>query len=382
MLERFGHGGDLLTAQELYGLEASRYVDFSANMNPLGPPPCVAGLLRSYADAIGRYPDPASRRLLRKLSQVHGIDERCLIPGNGAAELIELTVRLFAPSVTVIAAPSFAEYADAARKAGSRIAAMRLRRENGFALTPELARQSLEKLRAEGVRQGEALWLLGSPNNPTGRLCDPAIVRWLTAQGERVVVDEAFMDFIPEEGRFSVLRDAAADERIVVIRSMTKFYAIPGIRLGYAAAAPETIGRLKALQTPWSVNSLAQQIGEAVLEDEGFRSRTLRWLAEERGRLAEGLKAPGFEVFDGAANYLLFSIPAGSGFTASSLQRRLGAGGVLIRDASRFEELDESFCRVAVRLRRDNERLLEELEAALKSHAEERQRSGRDERKP
>ena len=377
MLERFGHGGDLLTAQELYGIGADRFADFSANMNPFGPPPCVADLLRHYAETIGRYPDPASRGLIRKLALHHGIDERSVIAGNGAAELIELAVRCKAQSVVVIAAPSFAEYGDAARKAGSRIMPLRLNRENGFAVTMELAEQTLSRLRGEGVEPGEALWFIGSPNNPTGKLCDPAIIRELLRQGERIVVDEAFMDFIPDARRFSVVEDAAAEERLIVIRSMTKFYAIPGIRLGYAVAAPHVIERLKRLQTPWSVNSLAQQIGEAVLEEHAYRSRTLQWLAEERPWFAGALQTLGLDVIEGAANYILLSVPAHTGYTASSLQSVMGMRGVLIRDASHFEGLSGSYCRVAVRLRSENERLLDALDGVLNS---KRRGHGSDER--
>jgi threonine-phosphate decarboxylase len=365
MLERYGHGGDLVTARELYGLEADRFVDFSANMNPLGPPACVAELLRSYADIIGRYPDPAVRRLRQKLALRHGVDESCIVVGNGAAELIELAVRLAEPEVTVVTAPSFAEYGDAARKAGTRLTSVKLAAEEGFRHTMEGTMRSLRSLREEGIRKGGSLWFIGSPNNPTGRLCDPDVIHALLDEGERVVVDEAFMDFIPEADRWSVLHDAAEHTRLIVIRSMTKFYAIPGIRLGYSVAAPEVSQQLQSLQVPWSVNSLAQQIGEAVLDDEDYRLRTLHWLAEERPWLTAELAKLGLIVTDGSANYILFSIPDRFGLSSPELQRALGEKGVLIRNAALFEGLDERYCRAAVRLREDNIRLLDGLHAVL-----------------
>ena len=134
MLERFGHGGDLWTAQELYGIEADRFLDFSANMNPFGPPSSVAEVLRNYADRIGRYPDPAVRGLRRKLAMYHDVDERNVLVGNGAAELIDLVVRLLKPAYTVLTAPCFNEYEDAARKCGSQVRTMTLEPDNQFRL--------------------------------------------------------------------------------------------------------------------------------------------------------------------------------------------------------------------------------------------------------
>lgn len=365
MLERFGHGGDLITAQELYGHGADAFIDFSANMNPFGPPDCVAGLLGRYADLIRHYPDPAVRALRSKLALHHGVDDSSILAGNGAAELIDLVFRLLRPSHTVLAQPCFVEYGDAAVKAGSRLRTIILQKADEFRLTKRSVRGMLAALREEGVAAGKALWFFGSPNNPTGKLVDPALIDELLLQGERVVIDEAFMDFVTEEAAYSLAKTAAACDRLLVIRSMTKFYAIPGIRLGYAIGSPEMIAALRDLQIPWSVNSLAQAIGEAVLEETEYAAATRRFVAEERSWLGAQLASIGLTVQDSAANYLLVSVPEGMGWTAAMLQQALGGRGILIRDASRFEGLDDSCCRIAVRLRSDNEALLEALRDLL-----------------
>lgn len=367
MLERFGHGGDLLTAQELFGRGADDFIDFSANMNPFGPPDCVADLLGRYMDVIRHYPDPAVRALRSKLALHHGVSDSSILVGNGAAELIDLVFRLLHPSHTVLAQPCFVEYGDAALKSGSSIRAIGLQADQEFRLTKQLVRDKLASLREEGVESGEAIWFFGSPNNPTGKLVEPSLVHDLLLEGERVVVDEAFMDFVPEENTYSLAKTAANHERLLVIRSMTKFYAIPGIRLGYVIGSPEMIARLQYLQIPWSVNSLAQWIGEAVLEDHEYAATTLRFVAEERRWLSGQLSAIGLTVHESAANYLLVSIPPGRGWTASLLQQALGSRGILIRDASRFEGLDNCYCRIAVRLREDNAALLQALTSLLGS---------------
>ncbi|ANY69581.1 threonine-phosphate decarboxylase [Paenibacillus sp. BIHB 4019] len=364
MLERYGHGGDLRTAEENFGRPADQFVDFSSNMNPLGPPPLVHRVLLSYAQQIGKYPDPAVRGLRAKLAKLHGIDEQCILIGNGAAELIDLTVRAVNPIITSLAFPCFSEYGDAVHKISSGIAPIMLNTENGFELTEE-AIQSMT------TEMEEPFYMLGSPNNPTGRLVQPAIIKKLLAGGATVVVDEAFMDFVPEEADYSLVKEAAGNDRLYVIRSMTKFYAIPGIRLGYVVSTPERIAELRLLQVPWSVNSLAQLIGEGVLEDAEYAAETLKWLNEERPWLTSQLEGLGFSVTPSETNYVLVRLPSLPQLTAAALQQEMGSRGVLIRDASHFVGLDDRYCRFAIKLRSDNEKLLEALAQCLDDFKED-----------
>lgn len=355
MLERYGHGGDLRTAEEAFGLPESQFIDFSSNMNPLGPPPSVKAAIMDYALSIDRYPDPAVRGLRRKLAELHQIEEQSILIGNGAAELIDLAVRALQPKTTALAIPCFDEYGDAVRKIGGAIHEMPLAAEKQFRLSED------SLLTADQ----NSLYMIGSPNNPTGQLVDPKLLLELLDRGATVVVDEAFMDFVPDEARYSLVREAAEHDRLFVIRSMTKFYSIPGIRLGYMIGTSRSLSRLRRLQVPWSVNSLAQKIGEAVLDDSGFAKRSLDWLQAERPWLIARLQAIGFEVFDSVTNYLLLRIPPQLKLSASMLQLEMGKQGVLIRDASRFPGLDHTYIRVAIKLREHNERLLRALQECM-----------------
>lgn len=361
MLERYGHGGDLRTAEEAFGIAAHSFIDFSSNMNPLGPPPAVKQALLGYADIIGHYPDPAVRGLRRKLALLHNIDEQSIVIGNGAAELIDLIVRALQPKLTTLAIPCFDEYGDAVRKIGGAVYEIKLSSDNQFRIDNDTERM------CETAAAG-ALFMLGSPNNPTGQLVDPGLIMELLGSGAYVVVDEAFMDFVPNAARYSLIQEAARNEWLFVIRSMTKFYSIPGIRLGYIVGMPRALSGLRRLQVPWSVNSLAQLIGEAVLEDSDFEERTMLWLGEERPWLMEQLQAIGFEVNPSSANYLLLRLPAQLELSASMLQLEMGKQGVLIRDASRFPGLDHTYIRVAVKLREQNELLLRALRLCLNRH--------------
>lgn len=351
-LERYGHGGDLLTATEAYGRPEEGWLDYSSNMNPFGPPEVVGELLRERWRDIARYPDPAVRGLTNKLSHVYGIPPESIIVGNGAAELIDLVVRVLRPAETIVARPSFTEYEDAVRKAGSTVVSASLERDRDFELSLPL-------------EAGERAVFLGHPNNPTGRIVPARVLNAMRLSGTRMMLDEAFLDFLPDEEGISYIRHAAESPRIQVVRSMTKFYAIPGIRLGFLVAHPDVIRRLREAQTPWSVNFFAQLIGESVLDERAYAERTRAWLQEERPWLTSELNRLGLTVFPSDVNFLLVSLPGESGWDAPRLQRAMAGKGVLIRDASLFEGLDASCFRLAIRLRQDNERLLLALKECL-----------------
>lgn len=365
MLERYGHGGDLRTAEESFGLPASSFVDFSSNMNPLGPPSVVRDTLITYINKIMNYPDPGVRGLTNKLAEVHGVPSSSILIGNGAAELIDLAVRSIRPEGAAVAVPCFGEYGDAVRKLGASLYEGPLMETNGFRLDERWIEAALN-------RSGADMYMIGSPNNPTGEVVEPSFIGKLLDSGATVVVDEAFMDFVPEEPKLSLIRKASMNKKLYVLRSMTKFYSIPGIRLGYIVGHPESIAELRRLQVPWSVNSLAQQIGEAVLEDEAFARDSIAWLLQERPYLADELKKLGFQAFASQTNYLLLRLPDSLTLTAHELQREMGSRGILIRDASRFPGLNERYIRVAVKLREQNKQLIDALMECMANCEEER----------
>ncbi|GIO10499.1 threonine-phosphate decarboxylase [Cohnella xylanilytica] len=370
MLERYGHGGDWVTAEERYGRPETGWLDFSANMNPAGPPEAVGAIFRDHWREIARYPDPAVRGLRAKLAREYGIPPEAVLVGNGAAELIDLAVRGIGPASALLAQPSFKEYEDALKKGGVAVRTTRLAKERDYLLTEAELDSAISGPGTPGVpsvpgADGPDCVFLGHPNNPTGRLVPRETIDRLRRNASLLLLDEAFMDFVPEEKDVSLIREAAESERLIVFRSMTKFYAIPGIRLGFMVAHPKRIAELRALQPPWSVNFLAQLIGEAVLDEREYAARTRAWLQEERPWLTGRLRSLGIEACPSDVNYLLGELPAASGWTARTLQDRLAGRGILIRDASLFQGLSERHFRIAVRLRGENERLLQELEQAL-----------------
>jgi threonine-phosphate decarboxylase len=355
MLERYGHGGDVWSAAEAFGRPKEQFIDFSSNMNPFGPPAVVKELLQTCWQDITQYPDPAVRVLRQQIAEVYRIPVESILVGNGAAELIELAVRVLKPGITGLVRPSFSEYEEAVRKSEGEIYDIPVFAKHGFRLQMSVVEEAMKHV---------DLMFLGQPNNPTGQLIPKNILEHIADSGKPLIVDEAFIDFVPDEEKVSLIRRAAVTKDLIVIRSMTKFYAIPGIRLGFMVAEPSVIGRLQSLQVQWSVNYIAQLIGSEVLKDTAFSSKTKRWILEERTWLTDALVKLGLNVYPSDTNFLLFSFPKENGLDVKNMQRRLGLQGVLIRDASLFKGLDASYCRVAVRLREDNERLIYELKQA------------------
>jgi threonine-phosphate decarboxylase len=297
MLERYGHGGDLWTAEEAFNWPKEQFLDYSSNMNPLGPPEVVKEILTTSWRDIVKYPDPAVRELRQKLAQKYEIDPESILVGNGAAELIDLIIRVVKPSSTGLARPSFSEYEEAVHKTGGRIINIPLLPEHQF----ELQWQDVE-----AALSAVDLFFLGHPNNPTGKLIPRNVLSNLLQSGRKLVLDEAFMDFVPQESEHSLLKLASTSQNLIVIRSMTKFYSIPGIRLGFMVAHPDLIQQLRQQQVQWSVNYLAQQMGVAVLEDEAFEQSTREWLSVEKPWLIEQLRHIGLEVVPSDVNFCCF----------------------------------------------------------------------------
>jgi threonine-phosphate decarboxylase len=353
----FDHGGNVFSVARSLGLKPEEVADFSASINPLGIAPSVKEALRSSFDSFTHYPDTDAVELAAALSAFHGLDPGCVCVANGSTELIYLLPRFLKGKKALIIAPAFSEYAKALDRAGWEVAWLELDHGNGFALSIP----ALEERLSEGY---DALFLC-NPGNPTGKLLPLGTITVIhslcRAAGTFLVLDEAFIDFCEGESAKQLLtRDGGG----VVLRSMTKFFAIPGLRLGYALGSAEIIAGLAAERQPWSVNTPAQVAGLAAIADSDYRQRSLEAIAGERAWLAEQLAAlPGLTVFPSAVNYLLGRVDRGP--TATALRERLLARAVLIRDCGNFRGLDNRFFRIAVRGERENRLLVTELAVVL-----------------
>ena len=355
-MKQFDHGGRIFDIARQLGVSPGDILDFSASINPLGIPASVRQAVLNALEQAVHYPDSNATELRQALALHHGLTPEQFCIGNGSTELIYLLPRLLegGRKRALLIVPTFSEYGNALRQAGWEVAQFALSIDDGFSIP-------LGAL-AERVREGYDLLVLCNPGNPTGRLYRrdevAAVADLCRTQGVFLVLDEAFMDFCEEE---SAKHSGAARESVLILRSMTKFWALPGLRLGYAMASAPVVARLAAIRPPWSVNHLAQAAGQAALADHDYQLRTLSGTASARAAMAAGLASlPGVQVFPAAANYLLVRLPGH--LTAPALQSRLLGRRILVRDCSSFQGLGERFVRLAVRGNGENALLLAAME--------------------
>jgi len=360
VLEPYGHGGDRWTAAGRFGIAPGDWLDFSANINPLGPPPQAIEALREGIGAIVNYPDPGHRELKRALSDKLGVEEDRLLIGNGAAECIALALSGLETRKVGVIAPCFSEYAQLAKDHGAEVLTVVASEDRDYRADPDQLRELMREV---------DLLFVGHPNNPTGLTYPLDELREIASMAERystyVVVDEAFVDFIPEERRATLLPELQRFPRVILLHSMTKFYAIPGLRLGYAIAAPDLVRRMARKQVTWSVNGLALLAGQACLRPgvADYERRTRGLIATERAYLRSEIDTRlGWRTWPGEANFLLVRLA--EPWTASLLQEALGPRGVMIRSCAMYEGLTAGDVRIAVRGRADNEKLLAAFEEA------------------
>ncbi len=345
----FPHGGQVYAAASRLGIPPEKILDFSACINPLGPPPAATAAARRALRRIASYPDPFATELVSALSRHLGFPPDCFLVGNGSTELIHLIARLASSGRAGIFVPTFSEYERAIRLSGGRPALL-----DSFSVRSLLSRDLL---------------FLCNPNNPTGRLLPKREVLKIAERcGGILVVDEAFIDFEPAESVIAEAADWSARRRVVVLRSFTKFYALTGLRVGYLVAAPQFVSLLRKRQEPWSVNIAAQAAAAAALGDKPYEERTRRLIMVERGKLERDLSDLGFFPIPSAANFLLVKAPAPL-LTPDRLRRaveRLAAEGILIRNAADFLPLPTGHFRLAVRTGRENRVMLAALSRAIR----------------
>lgn len=352
------HGGNIWEACARAGLPLDEIIDFSASINPLGIPKAAAAAVRSGLALTGPYPDPDSKALVAAISEGHGVEAADIIPGNGSTEFIFLMPRILKPKRALIAEPAFSEYRAALELTGCRVDSITSRRSASFSL-------DLGRLDAM-LRRGYDVFILANPANPTGAVLEKdavlEVARLCARQSTTFVVDEAFADFCEN---VSIKAEAGRLKNTVVLRSMTKFFSMAGLRLGFIVSNRRLIKGFAREKPPWSVNTLASFAGVAALKDSRYAGKTLRWLSVERPALFEGLSGiKGITPYPSVANYIMARIDHPQ-TDALSLRDALFRKKILVRELAAFRGLGRSYFRVAVRSAEDNRLLLEGMKEAL-----------------
>jgi threonine-phosphate decarboxylase len=286
--------------------------------------------------------------------------------GNGSSELIHALPRALGLRHLAVIGPTFSEYAEAMVRSGGQVTTILADRQQNYGLPLDRAIRLMKvsDRRRTGSHPIDAI-VLCNPNSPTGQACEAGAMMQVARAAERhrlwLIVDETFAEYY-EAG--SILSQARGFTRVIVLRSLTKFYGLPGLRIGYAISQTKVCRQLRGQQPPWSVNAIAQVAAMAALKDDGHARRSLSFMVRERTRFTALLAGlPGCVVFPSHANFILMELPAG--WRARNVTAMLRRDGLLVRDCSVVPGLHSRSVRVAVRTRRDNDRLVKALSDLL-----------------
>ncbi len=353
------HGGAIEKIARENHIAVEDLIDFSANINPAPPPKRVLERLsRDAADValLSRYPDINLQELRFAIASHHNIPENNIIIANGSAALIDAALRAVAAKKCLLPVPAFSEYERALSAFGCLKINFSLSAENDFMLDAE---KFIDKLN----RQKPPFCIINNPHNPTGALIDRErlieIVQAAYKTRTTVLLDEAFIDYAPQESMISFVSDY---NNLVIMRSVTKFYSIPALRVGYAVA-PDFLAKKMCVQIPsWSVTTLAVNAAAEIYKDEVFAEKTRSQNETEREWLQKKLRSLGIKVYPSAANFLLLETNLTKLTFAELLQNLITKYGIVVRDCSTYKPLTKNrFVRIAVRSRAENKKLFSAL---------------------
>lgn len=353
------HGGDVWQVAEEFGLEPQELLDFSANVNPRGlPPRALERLARDAANPrlLKLYSDPSARTLKMALSRQHGVSPQAIVIGPGAEALLSPALRCLGAQRALVPIPAFSEYRRVCTQQQVQFVPFPLQRSDCFRVPADRLSSVIENEHAGIV-------FLNNPHNPSGSLLEPGEVRGIL-DTSALLLDEAFIDYAPHA---SLVEEAAARPGLIVIRSLTKFFGCPALRVGYAVAHPDTARRIASFLPAWPVTQLAIDALAEAVQDREYAGVTLRENAVERNALGHRLKSLGLTVFPSAANYFLLELQPGMPPASELRSRLIHRHHILIRNCDSYEGLSPGrYVRVAVRSGSDNVRLTEALAEELR----------------
>ena len=371
------HGGNIFQFAHEQRIEPYEVIDFSANINPLGPSQRGLSALEAQLRYISHYPDATNDDVLNAIADTYGMNKDQIAVGNGAAELLYAICRLPGYTGAFVPAPGFSEYKEAleASQIPVRDIYYRPREDDNGKPYFEVPYLALETFAAELKGQdGRIIVFLGNPNNPDGTLLDKNHIRTVASMlkdaNSLLVIDESFIDFVGndtlQDNEHSMRSLVNEFDNIIVVHSFTKFYAVPGLRIGAAFSNSEIIDQLNTYIPTWSVNTLAQAYTESALNDVEYVKRTKQVLSEEQNYMYNALDAiSGITVYQPSANFILFHIEQ-EGVTADSINEALKKHNMIIRNCDSYMGLNNQWVRVAIKDHDNNVRLIEKLIDILK----------------
>lgn len=352
------HGSDIEKICEYYHLKKDDIINFGANVNPLGLSPNAKKELSKNLDLLSSYPDREYTSLRNTISEYCGIPADFILPGNGSSELIALLIQERAPKHTLILGPTYSEYSRELAFSGSTQEYYHLQESSAFALDIEDLCRTLEN--------GYDFLILCNPNNPTSSaILQEDMKKLLSFCQEKnifVMIDETYVEFAPDISAVTSVPLTQEFDNLMVLRGVSKFFAAPGMRLGYGISGNRKfLSQMKEKQIPWSLNSLGAFTGELLLKDKDYIQKTRDLILSERKKLYQELKElPAFKVYPAYANFLLLQIVQPD-LTSFQVFEACIRQGLMIRDCSSFQCLEGEFVRFCIMLPEHNQKLINVL---------------------
>ena len=349
------HGSDLEKIEKIYGIRREDITSFSANVNPLGISPKLQETLSAHVGAITAYPDRAYTSLRSCIGGYVGADMKNIIVGNGSTELISLIIRIEHPKKAMIVGPTYSEYEREVKLGGGTTIYYPLREADGFQMQTD---DFIGKL-----NESIDMLVVCHPNNPTSTcITNRQMRRILDACKEHgifVMIDETYVEFAENVGRVTAVPLTAYYDNLIILRGTSKFFAAPGLRLGYAVTGNrDLLKNLITLQNPWSISSLAAIAGEIMFTDQAYIEQTRALISAERTRIYDMLRAhPDYKVYEPSANFLLVKLLR-EDQTSETLFDKAIRRGMMIRDCSTFPFLDDRYIRFCIMSPDMNDRLM------------------------
>ena len=374
------HGGNIYKIFREKNIK--EILDYSSNINPYGIPESLKKRITENLEILERYPDPDYVELRQKLSNLNKVNLSDIILGNGATEIIFLFMKVINPKKILIVSPTFGEYERAVKATGISGDIVSLSCSNGDNKNIENKKIEIEyfelkesddfnlnigNLKNELEKKYDLL-IICNPNNPTGKFLKLAqteeILKECNKYDTKLFIDEAFIEFLADGMKESIINTEENKNNLFVTRAFTKFFAIPGLRLGYGMYFDRELEKkISEKKEPWSVNNFAEMAGLTVLDDAEYIEKTLKWIAEEKIYMYEKLnEISGIKVYETEVNFITGKIDEklfSEGLNVKILREKMLEQGILIRDASNFKFLDERFFRLAIKDRASNERVIE-----------------------
>ncbi len=355
------HGGRIWEIARESGIDPKEILDFSANINPLGPSSRAISAIRENLWRLPHYPERDSTTLRERIAREYSTTLDNITVGNGSTEIIHLFAEsnIREKGKVIIPQPTFAEYEAATRRFGG---------QPQFVITTsDSLALPMERIFKETSPDIQAAFIC-NPNNPTGELIEKNRILEIVEKAERediqVLVDETFIEFSEEPE--TLIHLASKFHNLMVVRSFTKIFALTGLRIGFGVGHKSMIKEILRRKIPWNVNCLAEAAVLASLDDKDYIRKSKMIIQREREYLQEQLyEIPGLTPFPTQTNFLLISTE-GTGQTSHEIQTSLLGKGVIVRDCSSFRGLGDFFIRVAVRQREQNEKLIKALSETLK----------------